>query len=159
MAQTNIYTETCSTLHYTDTQCRQTSLIISQMNYLLICFHILNFTWRCSRLCALHAEFPKLILTVDIDEYTDICAAHGIEHLAGHRLGEQRVISFGEKNTLSHPLYDHTSLCPPSRARRVSQWSRSRFMKKHPWSMYRQQLKGTAAVTENNWRYTGLNNT
>lgn len=58
---------------------------------------------------------------MDINEYTDVCAAHSIEYLAGHRLGEERVISLGDKNTLSRPLYDHTSFCPPKKAKRVDQ--------------------------------------
>lgn len=79
---------------------------------------------------------------MDIDKYADVCAAHSIEHLAGHRLSEERVISLGDKNALSRPLYDHTSLCPPSKAKKSQSVTHKQIYEERPMKHVQKGIQG-----------------
>lgn len=53
------------------------------------------------------------LLTVHVHQDADVGASHSVENLAGHRLGEERVICRGDKHALSGPLQQHATFCPP----------------------------------------------
>lgn len=52
------------------------------------------------------------LLTVHVHQDADVGVSHSVEDLTGHGLGEEGVISCGDKHTLSGALQQHAAFCP-----------------------------------------------
>ena len=52
---------------------------------------------------------------MDVHQDADVGVPHGVDHLTGHGLGEERVICRGDKHTFPGALQQHATFSPPDK--------------------------------------------